>query len=235
MTAAVWVRGFLKDDFGVEPRDITWFTGGVDEPGRRERLELPNRLGVKVTPIGEGETLLSLLAEGRLDAVLAPNVPAVQSQVPVRRMFLNCPEVEKAYYRKHGIFPIMHTIVLRNDVYQRDPEIAARIYQVFERSKDDFYGNVNSLDRTYVFPWLYDYLHELREALGGDPFPYGLERNRRNVEKYLDHVVEQNLVARRPELKDLFLDLNGSTSWSHELGCPLATNTTDGRQATHKS
>jgi 4,5-dihydroxyphthalate decarboxylase len=210
MTAAVWVRGFLKDDFGVEPRDITWFTGGVDEPGRRERLELPEELGVNVTPINDGETLFGLLAEGRVDAALAPNLPALlkQKPPPIRRLFPNCPEVEKAYYRKHGIFPIMHTIVLRKDVYQKDPEIAARIYQVFKQAKEEFYSNVHSVDRTYVFPWLYNYLGDLREVLGDDPFPYGLERNRKNIEKYFDHAVEQSLIATRPKLKDLFLDLN---------------------------
>lgn len=210
MTAAVWARGFLKDDFGVEPRDITWFTGGVDEPGRRERLELPEGLGVKVTPIGEAETLFGLLVEGRLDAALAPNLPVLikQKPAPVRRLFPNCPEVEKAYYRKHGIFPIMHTIVLRKDVYQSDPEIAARIYQVFKEAKEDFYRKVSSVDRTYVFPWLYDYLSDLREMLGEDPFPYGLERNRKNVEKYFDHAVEQGLIPTSPKLKELFLNLN---------------------------
>src|ERR1043166_728592 len=210
MTAAVWVRGFLKDDFGIEPRDVTWFTGGVDEPGRRERLELPARLGIKVTPIGEGETLFGLLTQGRVDAALAPNLPALlkQKSAQIRRLFPNCPEVEKAYYRKHGIFPIMHTIVLRKDVYEKDPEIAARIYQVFKKVKEDFYGNADSVDRTYVFPWLYDYLGDLREVLGDDPFPYGLERNRKNVEKYFDHALEQSLIASRPKLEDLFLDLN---------------------------
>lgn len=210
MTAAVWVRGFLKDDFEVEPSDVAWFTGGVDEPGRRERLELPESLGVKVSPIGEGETLFGLLADGRLDAALAPNLPVMlkQKPAPIRRLFPNCAEVEKQYFRKHGAFPIMHTIVLRKDVYQNDPAIAARIFAIFKSAKEEFYQKVASVDRTYVFPWLYDYWQGLTDVLGEDPFPYGLERNRKNVEKYFDHALEQSLISSRPKLKELFLDLN---------------------------
>ena len=210
MTAAVWVRGFLKDDFGVDPHEVTWFTGGVDEPGRRERLKLPESLGVKVSPIGEGETLFGLLADGRLDAALAPNLPAMlsQSPAPIRRLFPDCAEVERAYYRRHGVFPIMHTIVLRKDVHQKNPEIAARIFAIFKSAKEEFYRKVASVDRTYVFPWLYDYLKQLREVLGDDPFPYGLERNRKNIEKYFDHAVEQSLIPAGPKLNELFLELN---------------------------
>jgi 4,5-dihydroxyphthalate decarboxylase len=200
----------LKDDFDVDPREITWFTGGVDEPGRRERLELPASMGVKVSPIGEGETLFGLLADGRLDAALAPNLPAMlkQDPAPIRRLFPDSVEIERAYYRKHGVFPIMHTIVLRKDVHQAKPEIAARIFAIFKAAKEEFYRKVALVDRTYVFPWLYDYLNELRAVLGDDPFPYGLERNRKNIEKYLDHAVEQSLISARPKLSELFLELN---------------------------
>ncbi|HEY7168791.1 MAG TPA: hypothetical protein VIB79_29805, partial [Candidatus Binatia bacterium] len=92
MTAAVWLRGFLKDDFAVEPRDIAWFTGGVDEPGRRERLELPKSLGVSVTPINPSDTLFGLLLDNQLDAVMAPNLPGILKTKPdsIRRLFPNC-------------------------------------------------------------------------------------------------------------------------------------------------
>ena len=210
MTAAVWLRGFLKDDYSVEPREIAWFTGGVDEPGRRERLELPKSLGVSVTPIGESDTLFGLLLDGQLDAVMAPNLPGVLREKPgtIRRLFPDCAEVEKEYHRKHRVFPIMHTIVLRKDVYRNDPPVAARIFAAFKEAKDDFYRKANAVDRTYIFPWMYDYWQSLRDVLGNDPFPYGLEKNRTNIEKYFDHALEQSLVPRRPKLEDLFLDLN---------------------------
>jgi 4,5-dihydroxyphthalate decarboxylase len=102
----------------------------------------------------------------------------------------------------------MHTIILRKDVYQNDSSIAGRIFTVFKEAKEDFYRKANAVDRTYVFPWLYDYWQSIREVLGEDPFPYGMEKNRRNVEKYFDHAVEQSLIPRRPKLEDLFLDLN---------------------------
>ena len=207
MTAAVWVRGFLKDDFDVDPREIAWFTGGVDEPGRRERLELPASLGVKVSPIGAGETLFGMLTDGRLDAALAPNLPK-QNLAQIRRLFPNCLAVERAYYRRHGVFPIMHTIVLRKDVHQGNLEIAARIFAIFRSAKEEFYRKVAVVDRTYIFPWMYSYLSDLRAVLGDDPFPYGLERNRKNIEKYFDHAVEQSLIPVRPKLSELFLELN---------------------------
>ncbi|HEY1232839.1 MAG TPA: ABC transporter substrate-binding protein, partial [Candidatus Binatia bacterium] len=166
--------------------------------------------GVSVAPIGPSDTLFGLLLDNQLDAVMAPNLPGILKTRPdsVRRLFPNCAEVEKTYFRKHGIFPIMHTIVLRKDIYQTDPSVAGRIFALFKEAKEDFYRKANAVDRTYVFPWLYDYWQSIREVLGEDPFPYGMEKNRRNVEKYFDHAVEQSLIPRRPKLEDLFLDLN---------------------------
>ena len=141
MTAAVWVRGFLSEDFGVDPGEVAWFTGGVEEPGRRERLELPHRLASQITPIGPGETLFGLLLQGRLDAVLSPHVPSLlkNDPSPVRRLFVNCDEVEKQYYRSHKIFPIMHTVVLRQDLYIKNSPIwPQRCIRSLKRSRRIF-------------------------------------------------------------------------------------------------
>src|SRR5262249_29519327 len=126
----------------------------------------------------------------------------------IRRLFPDCVEVERAYYRRHGVFPIMHTIVLRKDVLQGNPGIAARIFTILKSAKEEFDRNVALVDRTDVFPCVYSYLSDLLAVLGYDPFPYGLERNRKNIEKYFDHAVEQTLIPVRPKLNELFLELN---------------------------
>lgn len=122
MTAAVWVRGFLEEDFGVKPGDVQWFTGGAERPGREERVPLPKEIAARVTPIPANETLFNMLLDGRLDAVMCAHKPAVarEKDARVRQLFPNCPQVERDYYRKHGVFPIMHTLVLRQSIFDKE-------------------------------------------------------------------------------------------------------------------
>jgi 4,5-dihydroxyphthalate decarboxylase len=109
MTAAVWVRGMLEEDYGVSPEQVHWFTGGAEKPGRNERVPLPEKIAARITPIPADETLFDRLLDGRLDAVMCAHKPAVARgpEAPVRQLFPNCSEVEKNYYRRRGIFPIM--------------------------------------------------------------------------------------------------------------------------------
>lgn len=211
MTAAVWVRGFLWDDFGVDPGEVTWFTGGLERPGRRERVKLPDRISAKIIPIKSGETLFNMLLQGRLDAVLSPYIPAPlrNNLWPVRRLFINSAEVEMDYYRDHKIFPIMHTVVLRHDLYKKNPVVALKVYRALKKLKEDFYSKVKLLDSTFSLPWFYKYLGEVMEVLGDDPWPYGLSRNSKTLNKYFGYAFQQGLIDKKPKLKDLFVDLNG--------------------------
>jgi 4,5-dihydroxyphthalate decarboxylase len=137
MTAAVWVRGLLDEDYGVKPEQIRWFTGGAEKPGRKERVELPPEIAARITPIPADETLFNMLADGRLDAVMCAHKPAVAhgAGARIRSLFPNPPQVERDYYRRHGVFPIMHTVVVRESLLASDPAIARRIHLILEELK----------------------------------------------------------------------------------------------------
>ena len=210
MTAAVWVRGILAEDFGLEPDKMQWFTGGAEVPGRKERVELPQQLRALVSPIGSGETLFGLLLKGDLDAVIATQVPELLSAkpAPIRRLFRNWMEVEKEYYRKHRIFPIMHTVALRRSVCDNDREVPRKLYRALEGLKREFYGKVDLARNISAFPWLDFYIGEISELMEQDPWPFGMEPNARALEKFMEYAWQQGLIHRKPELAELFLDFD---------------------------
>ncbi len=209
MTAAVWVRGILEEDFGVKPENIQWFTGGAERPGRVERVELPSQIAARITRIPADETLFNMLLDGRLDAVMCAHKPAVarERDARVRQLFPNCPQVERNYYRKHGIFPIMHTLVLRESLLQKENSIAHRIHLILEELKSDFYAQVDILRHHPVFPWLEDYIDEVEEVMGKDPWAHGITQNSLALKKFLHFSYSQGLLRREPSLEELFVDL----------------------------
>src|SRR5690348_13282801 len=146
MTAPVWVRGILQDEYGVDPAAVEYFTGGEEEPGREEKiaLDLPPRF--KVRRIGASETLSRLLADGPIAAHHAARAPSTCRSHPtaVRRLFENYAEVERAYFRKTNIFPIMHTVVIRRDVYRAHPWIAQSLCKAFTAAKARAYDDLTT-------------------------------------------------------------------------------------------
>jgi len=209
MTAAVWVRGILQEDFGLEPDEVRWFTGGAEKPGRKERVELPQQLRTLVNPIGSGQSLFGLLLKGDLDAVIAPQVPELLSTNPssIRRLFPNWIEIEKEYYRKHSIFPIMHTLVLKRSVYNRDREIPRKIYRLLEDLKEEFYAKVALARNISALPWLDFYISEISELMGKDPWAFGIKPNAKALNKFMEYALRQGLIRRKIELGELFIDL----------------------------
>ena len=139
MTAAVWIRGFLSDDHGVAAKDVAWFTGGQEVPGRKERIELRLPPEIKVQPIPDDRTLNDMLDKGGLDALVTARIPScfAAGAPHIRRLFPDFKSVEIDYYRRTQLFPIMHTVVIRNDVYEADPWVARSLYNAFCQSKDD--------------------------------------------------------------------------------------------------
>lgn len=209
MTAAVWVRGILEEDFGVKAEHVHWFTGGAERPGRKERVELPPEIAARITPIAPDETLFDLLLDRRLDAVMCAHKPAVARgrEARVRTLFPNCSEVERNYYRKHRVFPIMHTLVLREVLLEKENDIARRIHLILEALKSDFYAKVDILKHHPVFPWLEDYLEEIEELMGKDPWPHGSAQNSAALNKFLHFSYSQGLLSKKPGLEELFVDL----------------------------
>ena len=210
MTAAVWVRGMLEEDYGVKPEQIRWFTGGAERPGRKERIALPAEIAARVTPIPPDETLFSMLIEGGLDAVMCAHKPALArgEGAQVRSLFPDPPRVERDYYRKHGIFPIMHTVVARESLLASNPSIARRLHLILEQLKSDFYAKVDILKHHPVFPWFEDYIEEIENMMGKDPWAHGIEQNSHALNKFLDFSFSQGLLRKRPRLEELFVDVS---------------------------
>lgn len=210
MTAAVWIRGFLEDDYGVRPADVRWFQGGLNQSGRVEKLaiEVP---GVEITPIGEGRTLSAMLAAGELDAVIAARTPASFDGVGVRRLFPDFRTVEADYFRRTGIFPIMHTVAIRREVLDRHPWVARSLYDAFCAAKDRAMLELSHVSAapnpsalSVSLPWLIAEVEATRALMGDDYWPYGLEPNRATLEALVRYSHAQGLAARLVPVEELF-------------------------------
>ena len=211
MTAAVWVRGMLEEDFQVKPQDVQWFTGGAERPGRVERVELPAKIAAQVHPIGPDETLFNMLLDDRLDAVMCAHTPplARKEPAPIRCLFPDCREVEKKYYLKHRIFPPMHTLVLKRGRFRDEKEIAEKIHRALTTLKQEFYEKVEMMKSSPVFPWIDVYIDEIENMMGKDPWAHGIRENARALNKFLHYSYSQGLIQKKPELHEIFIDLDG--------------------------
>jgi 4,5-dihydroxyphthalate decarboxylase len=209
MTAAVWVRGMLEEDFGVKPEQIQWFTGGAERPGRKERVELPPEITARITPIPTNETLFNMLLDGRPSAVMCAHKPEIArgEGARVRTLFPNPPQVERNYYRKHGVFPIMHTLVIRESLLAKENNIARRLHLILEELKREFYAKVEILRHHPVFPWFEDYIDEIEDLMGKDPWAHGITQNSLALKKFLHLSYSQGLIGKKPALEELFVDL----------------------------
>lgn len=207
MTATVWIRGFLKDDYGVGPEDVLWLTGGQETPGRKERVELRLPPGVEVRPIPENRTLNDMLERGEIDALISARIPAaiLRGSPKVRRLFPDYREVEADYYRRTGIFPIMHVVVIRKDVYERHPWTAASLFKAFEEAKERAFQRMRITNApVYMLPWLFAEVESLRELFGPDWWPYGIEPNRGTLETLVRYLAEQGLIERTLKIEEIF-------------------------------
>jgi len=207
MTAPVWIRGILQDEYGVDPASVEYCTGGEEEPGREEKLKLDLPAKFRVTRIGAGKTLAVMLADGEIDALHAARIPSTfRSRAgTVRRLFENYVEVERAYYRKTRIFPIMHTVAIRRDVYEANPWIAQSLTKAFVQAKQRVYENLYTTSAlTTMLPWQIAQVEEVRSDMGDDWWPYGFEANRHVLDTFLRYHHEQGLSPRRLQPEELF-------------------------------
>jgi 4,5-dihydroxyphthalate decarboxylase len=207
MTAPVWIRGLLADDYGVDPASVQYFTGGEEEPGRDEKLKLSLPPRFSVTPIGPDQTLARMLADGEIDALHTARTPSTFYSRPddVKRLFPDFVGVEKAYYRRTGIFPIMHVIAIRRDVYEANRWIARSLFKAFIAAQRITYDNLAVTSAmTSMLPWQVAAVEDARAELGDDWWPYGLDRNRAVLDTFLRYHHEQGLSARRLQPEELF-------------------------------
>ncbi|MGH2361651.1 MAG: ABC transporter substrate-binding protein, partial [bacterium] len=207
-TAAIWIRGLLQHEFGVSLETIRWFSGGVNAPGRPDVLvNLPDA-EVSITRVKD-RTLNDMLVDGQIDALIGARKPAAFGRDPrVQRLFPNYREREVDYYRKTGIFPIMHTVVIKEELYREHPWIAESLYKAFAQAKElCLTGMRFSSALRYMLPWLQSDLEELNEIFGPDPWPYGLGPNHHVLTTLVQYLVEQRLLRRAMPLEELFVPL----------------------------
>src|ERR1700704_5583694 len=201
MTAAVYMRGVMQHEFGVKPSDVEWVQGRTDRLNRK----LPG--DIRLTQAPAGTELGDLLELGEIDFMMTANNPLAfrRGSPKVKRLFPNYPEVEKDYYRRTKIYPIMHTVVIRRDVFERDPWVALSMYKALCKAKEHAYHLLADMGSPKVCSaWLQPLLEEERAIIGPDWFPYGIEPNRPSIEALLQYVHEHGLADPRVKLEELF-------------------------------
>lgn len=208
LTAGVWIRGILAEHHGVPVDAVYYRTGGMHAPGRveKQRLNLPPE--IEVSPIPPDRTLVDMLVDGEIDALYAPRTPRplLAGSPHVRRLFADPRAVEERYFADTGIFPIMHVVALRRDVYEARPWIAQSLFTAFEQAKAQTVARMaETAANRYLLPWLYAEVERTRTLLGADFWPYGLERNRVTLEVFLRYAHEQGLAGRVLDPGELFV------------------------------
>jgi ABC-type nitrate/sulfonate/bicarbonate transport system substrate-binding protein len=207
LTAGVWVRGILADHHGVPVDSVRYVTGGQESPNRIEKAAVDLGGKVELTRIASGQTLSAMLAEGEIDALYTPRIPSpfAAGDRRVRRLFTDLVAAEKEYYAATGIFPIMHVVVIRRDVYEQYPWVAQSLYKALLRAKQEAYTTLyDSSALRFMLPWLNQDLEAARALLGEDYWSYGVEGNVEVLATFLRYHHEQGLSRRLLEPLELF-------------------------------
>jgi len=205
LTANVWIRGILAERHGVPVSAVRYRTGGLHAPGRVAKLAHDLPANVEVEPIPAGRTLADMLAAGEIDALYTPRVPRPFTEGRVRRLFGDPRAEEERYYATTGIFPIMHVVVLRRDVYDRWPWLAQSLYKAFEQARSE---TAERLAETAVsasmLPWGYADAQRTRDVMGARFWSYGVAGNEQTLATFVRYAWEQGLIKTRPSPHELF-------------------------------
>lgn len=205
-TAAVYTRGWLQHEAGVDLAGIDWVQAGTEEPGRDEKVELNLPAGLSLTRVSD-KSISEMLASGEIDAALVAREPKVFSRghPDVVRLFPDYRTMEEQYFRKTGIFPIMHVIAIQRKILDRHPWIARNLVNAFEESKNRAVARSLELSVSrYCVPWLVDHAQKMTEIFGDDLFPFGIEANRKTLEAFLRYAHEQGIAHVHVRPEDIF-------------------------------
>jgi 4,5-dihydroxyphthalate decarboxylase len=206
-SAALWIRGMLKDEHGIECEDIAWVQAGLEASGRRENfpLNLPAGFPLEISP--PGSTLSSLLADGAVDAVFSARAPScvLEGRPNVGRLFPDFRTEEQAYFRRSGLFPIMHAVGIRTDVLERNPWLPASLMKAFVAAKASAEADLQEVVSLKIgLPWVNAEYAATVAAMGHDFWPYGVEKNRMTLEAMARYSFEQHLATRMLAPAEMF-------------------------------
>ena len=207
MTAGVWIRGILSDEYHVPVPSVRYFNGGEEEPGRPEKLKLSLPVEIQLEAIPPNQTLAAMLDSGEVDALYTARMPSTftRGSGKVRRLFEDYASVEHEYYSRTRIFPIMHTVVIRRAVYQKHPWVAQSLYKAFVLAQREVYQELyQTAALKYMLPWLIRHVEETRSLMGENFWPYGFEPNLHTLSTFLRYSHEQGLSQRLLTPQQLF-------------------------------
>jgi 4,5-dihydroxyphthalate decarboxylase len=200
-TATVWMRGILQHEYGVDLDQIQWL---IWEKESRVAISLPKRYSIQYIPAGKKPD--EMLLHGELDAIIHANLfPSLLRADHIQRLFKNYKEVEIDYYKKTGIFPIMHTVAIKEDLWKDCSWIAISLYKAFQAAKELAYQRLNDVNAYKIsMVWFRTPMDEQREIFGDDPWSYGAENNRKAVETLILYLYEQGLIAEKLNVEEIF-------------------------------
>ena len=207
MTANVWVRGMLAEEYGVKPADMKWRRGGLEEPGREERARIKLPAEIDYAAVPTDRSLSDMLAKGELDGIFSARAPScyLRGAPNVARLFPDYPAVEEAYFKKTGLFPIMHAVGIRRSLTEKYPWLAVSVYKAFVRAKAlcvHELGQIGHLATT--LPWPVHEYDRVRKFMGEDFWPYGAHENKHALETLARYSFQQGLSARPVPLEEMF-------------------------------
>ncbi len=208
-TMLVWMRGLLADEYGIAPSDLRWRLGGAEQPAAKASPPEPVA-GVEIESIPAGKTLAGMLADGELDALFTARPPScfLNGAPNVGRLFADTRAVEQAYYKKTGIYPLMHAVGIRNSLVEQHPWMARAVFDAFLKAKEIAIADLQKLAAFSVtLPWVEAEYRATQGVLGRDIWPYGLEENRKAIETLCRYLHEQGFTARRMVADELFARL----------------------------
>jgi 4,5-dihydroxyphthalate decarboxylase len=207
LSAIVWARAILQDDFGVAPEDIRWVRGGIETPGRPEKIALKLPAGVSLEPAPEGLTISQMLDRGDIDGFIAPRPPAhgALANPAIGWLFDDPTATARDYYRRTRIFPIMHVVGVRKSLVEQQPWLPGALTKAFSAAKSMALEALSDTSATKVtLPFVEEQLKSARDSLGQDFWSYGVSGNEATIEAFLHHHHAQGLSGRRLKLDEIF-------------------------------
>jgi 4,5-dihydroxyphthalate decarboxylase len=208
MTAAIFIRGLLSDEHGIDFSKNEWVEGDINssKPHGNPTI-LPTAKKLSISANKSGKSLSQMLEDGELQAIIGTGTPEAFGRNPdIVRLYPDYRSAEMDYYKRTKIFPIMHTVVIRRDVHEKHLQLAGALYSAFNRSKDVALKKMNYRGTLrYMLPWMTAELDDIDTVFGGDPWPYGVEANRPTLNALVRYLEEQGVIAKAPKVDDLFV------------------------------
>jgi 4,5-dihydroxyphthalate decarboxylase len=210
VTAPVWQRGIMEDEFDVPISSVQWYVGAIEKSNHPRISKISHSLppGVTVTAIKQGQNLSEMLANGEIDAIFSASRPSSLDTSPnVKRLFDNFKEVEAEYYKRTNIFPIMHVVALKRTIYEANPWVAKTLTKAFDKALNMAYEALRERSALrYMLPWLEDHVEETQKLMGGDSkwWKDGFTENRHVIDKFLEYHYKQGLSKRRYMPEEIF-------------------------------